>query len=249
MRPEVRMARYVEALERYRGGRLSCMEAAEFLGISERHSRRLRERYEADGAEGLIDRRGGRASGRRAPVDRIEFVVEQYRTRYWDFTVKHFHEALQAEHGFALGYTWTKTVLQSRGLVARSTRGRRPRSDGPWPSSGSSTSRPTARKPAVAWNGYSGPCNSACHHCCGSTASPRLRRPTDISPILISASTTPALRWPRPRKAAPLCRSRPACGTSCAASTSVWSGVTIACAMTGGSYKSPSSGTAITSSR
>src|SRR5271165_1836084 len=58
------------------------------------------------------------ASGRRAPVDRIEFVVEQYRTRYGDFTVKHFHEALQAEHGFALGYTWTKTVLQSRGLVA-----------------------------------------------------------------------------------------------------------------------------------
>ena len=112
------MARYVEALERYRGGRLSCMEAAEFLGISERHFRRLRERYEADGAEGLIDRRRGRASGRRAPVDRIEFVVEQYRTRYWDFTVKHFHEALQAEHGFALGYTWTKTVLQSRGLVA-----------------------------------------------------------------------------------------------------------------------------------
>ena len=118
MRPEVRMARYVEALERHRGGRLSCIEAVEVLGISERHFRRLRDRYEAEGAEGLIDRRRGRASGRRAPVDRIELVVEQYRTRYWDFTVKHFHEALQAEHGFALGYTWTKTVLQSRGLVA-----------------------------------------------------------------------------------------------------------------------------------
>ena len=82
------MARYVEALERYRGGRLSCVEAAEVLGISERHFRRLRDRYEAEGAEGLIDRRRGRASGRRAPVDRIELVVEQYRTRYWDFTVK-----------------------------------------------------------------------------------------------------------------------------------------------------------------
>src|SRR5689334_18701739 len=114
MRPEVRMARYVEALERHRGGRLSCVEAAEVLGISERHFRRLRDRYEAEGAEGLIHRGRGRASGRQAPVDRIEFVVEQYRTRYWDFTVKHFHEALQAEHGFALGYTWTKTVLQSR---------------------------------------------------------------------------------------------------------------------------------------
>ena len=39
------------------------------------------------------------------------------RTRYFDFTVKHFHEALQGEHGFDLSYTWTKTVLQSRGLV------------------------------------------------------------------------------------------------------------------------------------
>src|SRR5271166_4868996 len=98
------------AVELCRGGRAAR--------VSERHFRRLRDRYEAKGAEGLIDRRRGRASGRRAPVDRIEFVVEQYRTRYWDFTVKHFHEALQAEHGFALGYTWTKTVLQSRGLVA-----------------------------------------------------------------------------------------------------------------------------------
>ena len=57
------MARYVEALERHRGGRLSCIEAAEVLGISERHFRRLRDRYEAEGAEGLIDRRRGRASG------------------------------------------------------------------------------------------------------------------------------------------------------------------------------------------
>src|ERR1700730_17587105 len=106
MRPEVRMARYVEALERYRGGRLSCVEAAELLGISERHFRRLRDRYEAEGAEGLIDRRLGAALRRGAAVHRIEVVVEQYLTRYWDFTVKHFHEALQTEHGFALSYTW-----------------------------------------------------------------------------------------------------------------------------------------------
>jgi hypothetical protein len=31
------------------------VEAAEALGMSERHFRRLRDRYEADGAEGLID--------------------------------------------------------------------------------------------------------------------------------------------------------------------------------------------------
>jgi transposase len=111
------MARYIDGLERDRAGRLSCGEAAELLGMSDRHFRRLRDRYEAEGAGGLIDRRRGRVSGRRAPVDQIEFIIEQYRTRYWDFTVKHFHEALQAEHGFRRGYTWTKAVLQSRGLV------------------------------------------------------------------------------------------------------------------------------------
>ena len=67
MQPEVRMARYVEALERHRGGRLSCIEAAELLGISERHFRRLRERYEAAGGGGLDRSVAGRASGRRTP--------------------------------------------------------------------------------------------------------------------------------------------------------------------------------------
>ena len=57
MLPEVRVARIVEAIGRYGSGRLSCLEAAEVLGMSERHFRRLRDRYEAEGAEGLIDRR------------------------------------------------------------------------------------------------------------------------------------------------------------------------------------------------
>ena len=113
------MARIVEAIGRWRSGALSCMEAAEVLGMSERHFRRLRDRYEAEGAEGLIDRRRGRVSGRRVPVDRIEWVLEQFRTRYFDLTVKHFHERLVAEHGFALGYTWTKRVLQDAGLARR----------------------------------------------------------------------------------------------------------------------------------
>ena len=90
--------------------------------MSERHFRRLRDRYEADGVEGLVDRRLGRASGRRAPVDRIEWVLEQYRTRYFDFTAKHFHERLVAEGHFELGYTWTKLVLQRAGLIRPATR-------------------------------------------------------------------------------------------------------------------------------
>jgi transposase len=119
MDPEIRIVRILDAVGRYRSGELSCLEAAEVLGMSERHFRRLRDRYEAEGAEGIVDRRLGRASARRAPLDQIEWVLELYRTRYWDFTVKHFHEHLLRDHGFKLGYTWTKTRLQKAGLVKK----------------------------------------------------------------------------------------------------------------------------------
>jgi len=122
MRPEVRMARCVEVLNRWGQGHLTCIEAAELLGMSERHFRRLRDVYETQGAEGLIDKRRGRKSGRRAASDQVEFVVTQFCTRYFDFTVKHFHEAIVKEFGFKLSYTWTKTILQQRSLVRVSTK-------------------------------------------------------------------------------------------------------------------------------
>src|SRR4051812_37402426 len=104
--------------------KLSCVEAGALLGMSERHFRRLRDAYEERGAEGIIDRRRGRTSGRRAGVDEIAWVVEEFRTRYFDFTAKHFHEAV---HGrpmadgklFGRSYTWTKSVRQLRGLVSK----------------------------------------------------------------------------------------------------------------------------------
>jgi len=124
MLPEVRMARIIDAIGLHRRKRLSCGEAGELLGLSERHFRRLRDAYEVRGAEGLVDRRRGRASGRRAPVDEIAWVVEEFRTRYFDFTAKHFHEAVVGRpmsngRMFARGYTWTKSVLQLRGLVTK----------------------------------------------------------------------------------------------------------------------------------
>jgi hypothetical protein len=45
-----------------------------------------------EGEAGLVDRRLGKASGRRVPVDRAEEVERLYRERYQGFTVKHFHE-------------------------------------------------------------------------------------------------------------------------------------------------------------
>ena len=118
----LRRMKFETILERWKGRELSQSEAAEILGMSERTFRRWRGRYEEEGLEGLYDRRLGAASARRVPVDRIGRVLELYRTRYWGFTVKHFHEHLVRDHGFGLGYTWTKTTLQGAGLVARARR-------------------------------------------------------------------------------------------------------------------------------
>ena len=117
MLPEVRMARIIDAIGLHRKKRLSCVEAAELLGMSERHFRRLRDACEERGAEGTADRRRGRVSGRRAGVDEIEWVIEAFRTRYFDFTPKHFQEAIQGRamadgKPFSRRYTWTKSVLQ-----------------------------------------------------------------------------------------------------------------------------------------
>jgi transposase len=95
------------------------VEAAELLGMSERTFRRYRQRYEDEGAPGLMDRRLGRASNKRVPADRVAWVVELYRTQYRGWNVKHFHEHLVKRFNFRWGYTWTKTQLQMSGLVAR----------------------------------------------------------------------------------------------------------------------------------
>jgi hypothetical protein len=47
----------------------------------------------------------GTASARRAPVDEVARVLKLFETRYFDFTVKHFHEKLVDEHGIRRSYT------------------------------------------------------------------------------------------------------------------------------------------------
>ncbi|MDH3265271.1 MAG: ISNCY family transposase [Paracoccaceae bacterium] len=114
--------KFESVLDRVRVRELSQLQAAEILGMSERNFRRWRDRHEAEGLEGLFDRRLGKASARRVPADEIDWVLEQYRTRYRGWTVKHFHDHLSKDPRFCWGYTWTKTQLHAAGLVAPAPR-------------------------------------------------------------------------------------------------------------------------------
>jgi transposase len=118
----LRQMKFAEINERATRRELSQFEAASILGISERTFRRWRDRYEAEGAEGLYDRRLGKVSGRAVPVDTIMNVLELFDTRYWDFTAKHFWEKLVEDHGFTRSYNWLRLTLQARGRIRKAPR-------------------------------------------------------------------------------------------------------------------------------
>jgi len=121
-----------EVILRAMAKKLTWLQAAQIIGITDRQMRRWRRRYEVWGYDGLFDRRKGKPSPRRVPVETVEKVLGLYRDKYFDFNVRHFHEKLEEEHDIHLSYVWVKLALQGAGLVKKGRqrgvhRQRRPR--------------------------------------------------------------------------------------------------------------------------
>ena len=121
-----------EVILRAMAKRITWWQAAEIIGISDRSMRRWRQRYEEHDYDGLFDRRRGKPSPKRVPLEQAEKVLQLYREKYFDLNVRHFHEKLREVHGIRLSYTWVKLALQGAGLVKKGRkrgvhRKRRPR--------------------------------------------------------------------------------------------------------------------------
>jgi transposase len=112
--------RFEEAYTGWQEGRLSQEEAARLLGVCERTLRRQIDRYEADGMDGLIDKRLSQLSHKRAPVDEVMGLVDLYRSDYSGWNAKHFHAWYTRNHGGHRSYTWVKLRLQQAGEITRS---------------------------------------------------------------------------------------------------------------------------------
>jgi len=108
-----------EVITRAMSGKITWLEAAEIIGITDRGMRRWRKRLEVQGYEGLFDRRSRRPSAKRIDMATVETILKLYREKYFDLNVKHFVEKLHAQHEIQLSYTWVKTALQNAGLVKR----------------------------------------------------------------------------------------------------------------------------------
>lgn len=108
-----------EVLLRAMNKEYSWLRAAEILGITPRGLRRLRQRMEQFGYQGLVDMRHGRPSPRRTPVAEVERILELYRERYAGFNGRHFWQIVRREHHVQLSYSCVKQVLQGAGLLKK----------------------------------------------------------------------------------------------------------------------------------
>jgi transposase len=98
-------------------GTMTWAVAATVLGLSERHLRRIREKYQRFGVEAFEDGRAGRQRKRRVPLETLEEVCRLKREVYGDYSMQHFHEVVTEKHGLRLSYTLLRNVLQEAGLV------------------------------------------------------------------------------------------------------------------------------------
>jgi transposase len=123
-----------EVMLRAMSGAINWMQAAEIIGCTDRTVRRWRARYERAGYDGLLDRRRGRPSPRKAPFAEVQRILRLYRAHYPGFNGRHFYQLACRDHRVHLSYTFVKTALQQAGLLpTHRARGRHRRRREPRP--------------------------------------------------------------------------------------------------------------------
>ncbi len=109
-----------EVIMRAIARKLTWIQAADICGITARQMRRMKQRYEASGYDGLVDGRGGTPRRKRIAVKTLEQLCRLKRERYADFSVQHFWEQATEKHQLRVSYTWALLALQGAGLAEKS---------------------------------------------------------------------------------------------------------------------------------
>jgi transposase len=101
-------------------------KAAQILGLSVRQIKRLKKRYQQEGAAGLIHKNRGRESNRKIPAEEIDRVIEIVKKEYWDFGPTLAHEKLVENHGFIFGVEALRQAMIKANLW-KAKRNKKPR--------------------------------------------------------------------------------------------------------------------------
>ena len=116
--------RKLHVLTLLEGKRISVGQAAEALGVTPRHVRRLRVALRREGPAGLVHGNRGRRSARRLPDALRSQIVALARGRYAGLNDHHLTEKLTTVEGLAVSRATVQRVLRAVGLA--SPRRRRP---------------------------------------------------------------------------------------------------------------------------
>ncbi len=108
-----------EVITKAIAGELNWVQAAQVLGITARHMRRIRRGYERWGISAVMDQRGGRPRRKRIAVGTIAMLCRLKREVYADFSVRHFFEQVSEKHQVKVSYNWMRLMLQEAGVVER----------------------------------------------------------------------------------------------------------------------------------
>ena len=101
----------LEVMKRLEEKRMRQSEAAERLGISVRHVKRLLNAYRKKGAEGLISKRRGKPSNNRLETKVKQEGMDLIRKRYEDFGPTLAHEKLTEAHGMKISVESVRQMM------------------------------------------------------------------------------------------------------------------------------------------
>ena len=106
----------VLVLNRINQGKLNGEEAAELLGLSERHVRRLLVRFREDGASALAHGNRGRPSTQRIEEEERNRIVSLARSEYAGINQQHFTELLAEQEQLAVSRSTVRRILAEAGI-------------------------------------------------------------------------------------------------------------------------------------
>jgi len=112
-------------------GTISCSEASEQLGMSERQCYRLKAAFLADGDAAFVHGLRGHPSNHRYPPETRAFVLDLVRRRYTDFGPTLLSEYLEEEHDLSIDSETLRRWMLAANLWARVSKGHRHRKKRP----------------------------------------------------------------------------------------------------------------------
>src|SRR5918999_1016812 len=109
----------LQILNRVLAGRMTMVDAAALMGVSERHGWRLLARYRAEGAAALVHGNRGRAPVQRLAESVRQRVRELAATTYAGVNHSHLAELLAEREGIVLSRSSVRRIAQQVHRLAR----------------------------------------------------------------------------------------------------------------------------------